>query len=499
MSIDYDVFVIGGGVNGCGIARDAIGRGYSTGLCEMKDIGWATSSSSTKLIHGGLRYLEHYDFLLVRKALKEREVLWAMAPHIVEPLRLILPHHKGLRPAWFLRLGLLVYDFIGGRKKLPTTKTINLAKDEAGKALKPLYKKAFEFSDCWVDDSRLVVLNARDASDRGADIMTRTRCKSAKKKKNHWVITLENVETGDEKVVTARLIVNAAGPWVDEVLSSSFGKNDSQNVRLVQGSHIVVKKLFDHERCYFFQNKDGRIIFAIPYRDDYTLIGTTDNDFEGDPANAKASPEEISYLCQCASEYFAEPVLEENVVWTFSGVRPLYDDGASKAQEATRDYVLRQDGEAGHAPVLNIFGGKITTYRVLSEAVVENIEELLGVKKSAWTANATLPGGYFPFEEFDQLVEQTLEQFPFLEKPQARRMCRAYGTETKLLLDDASSIEDLGKDFGCGLSEREVNYMRRKEWAHTAEDVLWRRSKLGLKMSDEQITALEQWMGAQTA
>jgi len=494
VSVDYDVFVIGGGVNGCGIARDAVGRGFATGLCEMKDLGWATSSSSTKLIHGGLRYLEHYEFMLVRKALKEREVLWAMAPHIVEPVRLILPHHKGLRPAWLLRLGLFVYDYIGGRHKLPVTKTINLATHETGKPLKPLFKKAFEFSDCWVDDSRLVMLNARDAAERGADIMVRTRCKRAKKKGDHWEITLENVDNGDEKIVTASLIVNAAGPWVDDVLSSSLGKNDSHNVRLVQGSHIVVKKLFDHDRSYFFQNKDDRIIFAIPYRDDYTLIGTTDRDYEGDPGNVKASREEISYLCDCASEYFAEPVLEENVVWTFSGVRPLYDDGASMAQEATRDYVLRQDGEAGQAPVLNIFGGKITTYRVLSEAVVENIENLIGPKKPAWTEGATLPGGYFPVEGFDELVAETRAGFPFLEKPQVRRMCRAYGSDTKLMLNGAESLDDMGKDFGCGLHAIEVNYMREKEWAQTAEDVLWRRSKLGIKMSDDQIAALDEWM-----
>lgn len=497
MSIDYDVFVIGGGINGCGIARDAVGRGYSTGLCEMKDIGWATSSSSTKLIHGGLRYLEHFDFMLVRKALKEREVLWAMAPHIVEPVRLILPHHKGLRPAWLLRLGLFVYDYIGGRKKLPATKTINLANHETGKPLKPLFTKAFEFSDCRVDDSRLVVLNARDAAERGADILTRTRCTAAQKEGDHWVITLEDEKSGEERTITARMIVNAAGPWVDKVLSGSFGRNNSHNVRLVQGSHIVVKKLFDHDRCYLFQNKDGRIIFAIPYRDNYTLIGTTDQDFDGDPGDAKAAPEEISYLCRCASEYFVEPVLEENVVWTYSGVRPLYDDGASKAQEATRDYVLRQEGEAGNAPVINIFGGKITTYRVLSEAVVKNIEELLGEKKPAWTENATLPGGYFPVGGFDQLVDETLKSFPFLEKVQACRMCHAYGSEIKLLLDGIGSVEEMGKNFGNGLSELEVNYMREKEWALTAEDVLWRRSKLGLKMSETQIQTLEHWMDSQ--
>ncbi len=492
--VDYDVFVIGGGINGCGIARDAAGRGYSVALCEMNDLGWATSSSSTKLIHGGLRYLEHYEFLLVRKALREREVLWAMAPHIIEPLRLILPWQKGLRPAWLLRLGLFLYDHIGGRKKLPATRTINLDTHETGKALKPIFNKAFEFSDCWVDDSRLVVLNARDAANRGAEIMTRTRCIGAVKNADHWRITTRDLSGGEEKTVTARLIVNAAGPWVDDVLASTFGKNNAHNVRLVQGSHIVVKKLFEHDRCYFFQNRDGRIIFAIPYRDDYTLIGTTDRDYPGDPGEAKASDEEISYLCRCASEYFKDPVVEDDVVWTYSGVRPLFDDGASKAQEATRDYVLRQDGEAGKAPVLNIFGGKITTYRVLAETVVENIEDLLGKKNSAWTETAKLPGGDFPVDGFDELVARIGRTFPFLTPQQTKRMCRAYGTDTATMLSGAKSSEALGRDFGGGLSEREVNYLRANEWAITADDILWRRSKLGLKLTKDQQSSLAGWI-----
>lgn len=494
MSVDFDVFVIGGGVNGCGIARDAAGRGYSVALCEMNDLGSATSSASTKLIHGGLRYLEHYEFMLVRKALIEREVLWAAAPHIIEPLRLILPHHKGLRPAWLLRLGLFLYDHMGGRKKLPATRTINLDNDEAGRPLKPLFSKAFEFSDCRVDDSRLVVLNARDAADLGAVIMTRTRCMSAEREGGHWRIVTEDMQTGEMRTITARLIVNAAGPWIDDVINTAFGRDDSHNVRLVQGSHIVVKKLFDHDRCYFFQNADGRIIFAIPYQQDFTLIGTTDHDYEGDLGEVTVTDEEVSYLCQCASEYFKQPIVEENVVWTYSGVRPLYDDGASKAQEATRDYVLREEGEEGEAPLFNIFGGKITTYRMLSETIVEKIEDRLGVKKSAWTVSASLPGGDFPVDGFEEFLASIRGEYPFLEENQARRMCHAYGSKIRDILQGVEGPEGLGEDFGGGLSEREVEYLVAQEWAFTADDVLWRRSKLGLRLSKVQQARLGAWM-----
>ncbi len=494
LSTDYDIFIIGGGVNGCGIARDAAGRGFSVALCEMNDLGWATSSGSTKLIHGGLRYLEYYEFLLVRKALTEREILWAAAPHIIEPLRLVLPHHRGLRPAWLLRLGLYLYDHLGGRRKLPPTRTLNLANDEVGRPLKPLFSKGFEFSDCRVDDTRLVILNALDAADRGADIMTRTRCKSAVREKDHWQIVIEDTRSGKKREITAGLLVNAAGPWVDEVLSLTLGRNDADNVRHVQGSHIVVKKLYDHDRCYLFQNQDNRIVFAIPYHDDYTLIGTTDHDFEGDPGDARATAEEISYLCASASEYFKQPVLEENVVWTYSGVRPLYDDGASKAQEATRDYVLRPDGGEDEPLLLNIFGGKITTYRVLAEAVMDGIEERFGARKPAWTSSASLPGGDFPIDGFDAFLASVRKSYPFLEEKQARRMAHAYGTKIHDILQGAVSLEDLGSDLGCGLTGREVAYLMAEEWAETADDVVWRRSKRGIAMSEAQIAELQAWM-----
>ena len=482
MDVVHDIFVIGGGINGCGIARDAAGRGFSVFLAEMNDLASGTSSWSTKLIHGGLRYLEHYEFRLVREALMEREVLWRAAPHIIWPLRLVLPHHEGLRPACLLRLGLFLYDHIGGRKLLPKTKTLDMRADAAGKPLKPLFHKAFEFSDCWVNDARLVVLNARDAADRGAAIRTRAKVTEARREQDRWLVTVEDTESGQSQQVAARLIVNAAGPWVDRVLSSSMGRNDVHNVRLVQGSHIVIRRKFEGPRAYFFQNTDGRIIFAIPYHEDFTLIGTTDRDYVGDPGEVAISDEEIDYLCGAASEYFIEPVRRDDIVWTYSGVRPLYDDGASKAQEATRDYVLKEDG-AGQAALLNIFGGKITTYRRLAEAMLEKIEEHLGAKGKPWTAGAPLPGGDFPFNGYDAQVELLKRDYPFLEAKHARRLVRLYGTLARKVLGHAASAADLGRNFGGDLYEVEVRYLMDREWARTADDVLWRRTKRGLHVS----------------
>ena len=497
MSADFDVFIIGGGINGCGIARDAAGRGYSVGLCEMSDLASGTSSGSTKLVHGGLRYLEHYEFRLVQKALSEREVLWANAPHIIWPLRFVLPHHRGLRPAWLLRLGLFMYDYIGGRKKLPATKSVDLTTNVVGKPLKPLFSKGFEYSDCWVNDSRLVVLNAQDAAQRGAKIETRTKCVSAVRKGGIWHITTEDMQSGAVTVRTADLLINAAGPWVDEVLVGSVKSSNSKNVRLVQGSHIVVSKIFDHDRSYIFQNSDDRIIFAIPYEHKYTLIGTTDQDYAGDASDVAITPEEITYLCAAASEYFEKPVRDEDVVWTYSGVRPLFDDGASMAQEATRDYVLRQDGASDDAPLLNVFGGKITTYRVLAEAVLDMIEANLPARGPAWTKRASLPGGDFPLDGFAALLTEVRGKFPFLDREQSERMVRAYGTLIYDLLADASTLSDLGVDFGQGLTEREVAYLMENEWARTAEDVLWRRTKLGIEAGDALFATLDDWMSAQ--
>jgi len=500
MAKHVDVFIIGGGINGVGIARDAAGRGFSVALCEMNDLASGTSSWSSKLVHGGVRYLEHYEFMLVRKALTERETLWAAAPHIIQPMRFILPHHKDLRPAWLLRLGLFLYDHIGGRKLLPATKTVDLANGVFGKPLKAMFKKGFQYSDCQVDDSRLVVLNAMDAQAKGAEIKVNNACIRAEREGKAWAIETRDQRTGTIEKYTADMIINASGPWVDKVLGTAFGRNDARNVRMVQGSHIVVPKMFDHDNCYIFQNADDRIIFAIPYTQNTTLIGTTDKDYEGDPSDAKISGEEIDYLCEAASEYFEKPVLKDDIVWTYSGVRPLYDDGASAAQEATRDYVFKQDtGDGSGAPLINIFGGKITTYRVLAEKMMDEIEDHFGKRKPEWTADAPLPGGDFPTQGFEKLVTATMQRYPFLDRPLAQRLCHAYGSRVAMVLGQASSLEQLGKDFGCGLSEAEVLYLMTNEWASCADDIVWRRSKLGLVMSDQQIAALDDWINTQAA
>lgn len=499
-SASYDVFVIGGGINGCGIARDAAGRGYSVLLAEMNDLGSGTSSAATKLIHGGLRYLEHYEFRLVREALMEREVLWGMAPHIIWPLRLVLPHHSGLRPRWLLRLGLFLYDHLGGRKKLPATKMLNLRKDPAGVPLKPDFVNAFEFSDCWVNDARLVVLNARSAADLGADIRTRHRVvETTRGNDGLWSVTMENSVTGKRTTVCAKLLVNAAGPWVDAVLAGAMGRNDVDNIRLVQGSHIVIKRKFEGERAYFFQNGDGRIFFAIPYEEDFTLIGTTDQDFDDDPSNARITDTEIDYLCKGASGYFREPVTRDDIVWTYSGVRPLFDDGASKAQETTRDYVLRFEGGDGAAPLINIFGGKLTTYRHLAEEVVDMFSKAIGVRQPAWTSGAVLPGGDFAAEAFDTLVDGLEREHPYLSHRHARRLMRLYGTRARHILGDASGPGDLGTHFGADLYQAEVDYLVENEWALTAEDVLWRRTKRGLAVSKQDARKLDAYLRAATS
>lgn len=491
----FDVFVIGGGINGCGIARDAVGRGYSVALAEMNDFASGTSSGSTKLIHGGLRYLEHYEFRLVREALMEREVLWAMAPHVIWPMRFVLPYHKGgPRPAWLIRLGLFLYDHIGGRKLLPATSTLDMTRNPAGEPLKRLFTKAFEYSDGWVDDARLVVLNARDAADRGAKIMARTRVVSARRENGLWAIEAEDTVTGTREILRAGVLVNATGPWVDRVLTETLGKEDVHNVRLVQGSHIVIKKKFDDPRAYFFQNPDGRIMFAIPYQGDFTLIGTTDRDYVGNPADVHISEAEIDYLCKAASEYFSDPVTKSDVIWSYSAVRPLYDDGASKAQEATRDYVLRLEGKNGEAPLLNVFGGKLTTYRRLAESALERIGGAIGIKGTRWTAGSHLPGGDFSATAYEAEVEKLKACYPFLAASHARRLVRQYGTLAARLLGSARSEADLGRRFGADLYAVEVDWLIGQEWARRADDVLWRRTKLGLKLSPAEAADLEDYV-----
>ncbi|GLH80549.1 glycerol-3-phosphate dehydrogenase [Bradyrhizobium sp. SSBR45G] len=494
----YDLAIVGGGVNGCGIARDAAGRGNSVFLCEMNDLASGTSSWSTKLVHGGLRYLEYYEFRLVREALIEREILWQIAPHIIRPLRFVLPHHAGLRPAWLLRLGLFLYDHLGGRKLLPPTRSVNLRSDEVGRPLiAGRYSKGFEYSDCFVDDARLVVLTARDAADRGAVIRTRTRATEIRQDGSHWLVTTENTQTGERETIKARALVNAAGPWVEQVLSTGAGVNAKAKVRLVQGSHIVVRKLYDHDRAYIFQNADGRIIFAIPYQQDFTLIGTTDRDYQGDPAKVKATDEEISYLCAALGEYLAKPVTPADVVWSYSGVRPLYDDGASEAKAATRDYVFELDTPGG-LPLLSIYGGKITTYRRLSEEALERLGPYLkgANAEEGWTGKAPLPGGDMKVQAVTGLIADLRKTYPFLTDAHAKRIALAYGTRAATMLGFATSASDLGQDFGGTLTEREVRYLMTNEWALTAEDIVWRRSKLGLRMSAAEIAALDAWIVA---
>jgi glycerol-3-phosphate dehydrogenase len=488
----FDLAVIGGGVNGAGIARDAAGRGASVLLLERGDLAQGTSSNSTKLIHGGLRYLEHYEFALVREALTEREVLWGIAPHIIWPLRFILPHRPGLRPRWLLRLGLFLYDHIGGRKHLPAAQSVRLATHHAGVPLKPEYANAFAYSDCWVDDARLVVLNARDAADRGAEVRTRCEVTSLRREGETWLIT-----AGSEEF-RARAIVNAAGPRVLDLLGRA-GEPSSQRMRLVRGSHIVVRKLFDHDDAYFFQLPDGRIFFAIPYEQDFTLIGTTDVDHTSGLDDVRASPEEIAYLCAGASEYFATPITPDDVVWTYSGVRPLVDDGSGKPEAATRGYSFELDGGAEEAPLLSVFGGKITTYRELaSEAIKQLTASLPQMAARDWTGKAPLPGGDFGRYDAPALTRDLAARYPFLDAAQAQRLIRLYGTRAEVWLGHAATRSDLGEDFGHGLSAAEVDYLMTHEWARSAEDILWRRTKLGLHFTPAQTARLEAYVTERT-
>jgi glycerol-3-phosphate dehydrogenase len=490
----YDLAIVGGGVNGCGIARDAAGRGLSVYLCEQGDLASGTSSASTKLIHGGLRYLEHYDFRLVREALAEREVLLGSAPHIVRPLRFVLPHHGGLRPWPIIRLGLFIYDHLGGRHLLPATRTLDLAVDAAGKGLKPVYRRAFEYSDCRVDDARLVVLNARDAADRGAEIRTRIRCVGARRDGGLWHLELRDGRDETRSTVTAKCLINAAGPWVAEVISEVAGLKPPARVRLVKGSHLVVDRVFDHDRAYVFQNADKRICFAIPYERDFTLIGTTDEDFAGDPASVTITEGETDYLLAAVSAYLARPLSREMIRWSYSGVRPLYDDGASKAQETTRDYVLGLDAPAGKAPLLSVFGGKITTCRRLAEHALKKIAPWFPQMRGAWTREAKLPGGEIAVGGYDAWEKEMASRYAFVDAALVSRLCRAYGTRARLLLSGVARAADLGHDFGAGLSARELDYLATHEWAETAEDVLWRRSKLGLRLRPEAHAAVQAYL-----
>jgi len=484
----YDVIVVGGGVNGAGVARDAAGRGARVLLIEANDLAEGTSSKSTKLIHGGLRYLEHYEFGLVREALKEREILWGIAPHIIRPLRFVLPHRPGLRPRWLLRLGLFLYDHIGGRKKLPATRSIDLRRHAAGGPLQPQYVKGFEYSDGWVDDARLVALNARDAADHGARVRTRTRAEMLRCEDGLWIVDARD-DQGHQYRFAGRSVVNAAGPAVLDLLKRADAEPDHQ-MRLVRGSHIVVRKVFEHDYAYFFQLPDGRIFFAIPYERDFTLIGTTDQDHEGPASEAKASDEEIAYLCEGASLYFRAPITPADVVWTYSGVRPLIEDGSGRPEAATRGYRIDLDMAEG-APLLTIYGGKITSYRHVAEDAVDelagHIDALAGRR---WTGKASLPGGDFATDGAEALKTEYRLAYPFLAAATVDRIVKAYGTDARRWLGDATDWDALGGEIAHGLSVAEVRWMVTREWARTTDDILWRRSKLGLHFTPDEIAAL---------
>jgi len=484
---DYDLAIIGGGINGTGLARDAAGRGLRVLLVEQSDLASGTSSASTKLVHGGLRYLEHGAIWLVREALREREVLLRMAPHVIRPLRILLPPLPGLRSSLRLRLGLLIYDMLGGRELLAATRTVDLTHHPLGQPLKRSFRYGFEFSDCQADDARLVVLNALDAAERGADIRTRTRCVRAERR-DAWELVLN--ARGRRLVATARVLVNAAGPWIGEVADTVIRRPLPAPVRLVKGSHIVVRRRFAHDRGYLLQAADGRVVFALPSAQDFTLIGTTDENFVGDLHAPAPDAGEILYLCETVNAYFRDKVMPDEVVWTFAGVRSLYDDGANKPEDVTRDYVLTLDASDGEAPLLTVYGGKITTYRRLAEAVLTRLSPYLGARP-AWTAGSALPGGDFPVDGLDNLLAKTLRRWPFLAKAHARRLLHAYGRRIERILGDARSLDDLGPRFAGDLTGAEVRYLVDNEWAQSADDVLWRRSKLSLLATPDQRAALE--------
>lgn len=477
-----DLLIIGGGINGAAIARDAAGRGLSVRLVEQHDLAQHTSSASTKLVHGGLRYLEYYEFRLVREALIEREKLLAIAPHIIWPLNFILPHEAHLRPAWMIRLGLFLYDHLARRRKLPASKSISFATNPAGRILKPGFNRGFTYADCWVEDSRLVVLNAMDAAERGALIHTNCKLLSAQAEAGFW---LAQTEAGP---IRARAIVNAAGPWVAEILSHKLGLNTEKQVRLIKGSHIVTRRLYEGDNAFILQNLDGRIVFVIPYEKDFSLVGTTDVPFTDNPSDVKISSEETSYLCESVSRYFRKPITPADVVWSYAGVRPLYDDHTADAKAVTRDYVLDLKHDATTPPLLSVFGGKITTSRKLAEHVMEKLLPAMGRPVTpSWSATAPLPGG--DFADFETYLNEFRQRYPMLSANLSHRLVRSYGTRAERFAGN-----DMGKDLGGGLSEAEISYLVDQEWARSAEDILWRRSRMGLHVPAGTVERLNQYL-----
>ena len=493
-----DLLVIGGGINGAGIARDAAGRGLSVLLCEKGDLAEATSSRSSKLVHGGLRYLEYYQFRLVREALAEREVLLRAAPHVVWPTRFVLPHSPQDRPAWMLRIGLFLYDHIGGRRTLPGCRALDLSREPEGAALLPRYVRGFEYPDCCADDARLTILAALDARERGARILTRTLVETARRDGGLWRVTILEAASGERREIAARALVNAAGPWVDRVIDRIEGARTKFAVKLVKGSHIVTPKFFDGPQAYLVQNHDRRVIFVIPYQNDFALIGTTDIPFEGAPETVAADEEEIVYLLAAVAGYFRNAPRREDVIEAWSGVRPLFDDGHGDPSAVTRDYVLELDAAEG-APLLNVFGGKITTFRRLAEHALQKLKPYFPVATGDWTARATLPGGEIDDGDFERFVARLAGEYPFLPPSLARHAARLYGARAMKLLGPATSLADLGRRFGPDFCEREARYVIAEEWAKTADDILVRRTKHGLRMTADERDEFEKWMQSQAS
>lgn len=487
-----DVIVIGGGINGAGIARDAAGRGLSVILCEKDDLAEGTSSRSGKLVHGGLRYLEYYEFRLVRESLIEREVLLNSAAHIIWPMRFVLPHSPDDRPAWLVRLGLFLYDNLGGRKKLPGTRTLDLRRDVEGAPIKEQYTKGFEYSDCWVDDSRLVILNALDAAAKGAKVLTRTQFVSARRVEGLWQVQLHQSSTGETRQVAARALINAGGPWVNAVIESIKGAQSARKVRLVKGSHIIVPKFWEGQQAYLIQNHDKRVIFINPYEGDKALIGTTDIAYEGSPDQVQIEEEEIDYLIRAVNRYFTNQLHRADILQSFSGVRPLFDDGAGNPSAVTRDYVIDREAD-DDVPVLNVFGGKITTFRKLAEHAIQQLELTFPEMGPAWTRNETLPGGDFPNADFELFLSGVIERYHWLPRDLACHYARLYGTRIDLILQGASSLQTLGEQFSQLLYASEVHYLIKHEWAMTADDILFRRTKHGLHMNEQELIEFRRW------
>ncbi len=491
----YDLLVIGGGINGVGVARDAAGRGLSVLLCDQGDLGGATSSVSSKLLHGGLRYLEQYQFRMVRHALAEREVLLDVAPHVVSPLRFVLPHNRSIRPYWMVRLGILLYDHLARRNTLAGSQTLDFRSGRDPSPLKSDFERGFEYSDCWVDDARLVILTAIDARDRGAMILPRTACVSARWDGESWLAQLRDELTGKTQAVRARVAVNAAGPWAGGV-SRQLGLPSAYSPRLVKGSHIVVPKLFEDDRAYILQNDDKRIVFVLPFERDYTLIGTTDIPFEGDPSSVRIDESEIDYLCGIANDHFVAQVTPDDIVWSFSGVRPLVDDGSSSVSKTSRDHMLEahRSGDGSRLQAVTIWGGKLTGYRLLAEDVMARLKGTFPLMADPWTVGAKLPGGDLHPGGIDRFTRMLTQVFDWLPPALADSYARRYGSLSHSVLGNSSSLKDLGDELSAGLFSREIDYLIRNEWAYSVDDILWRRTKLGLRASEDDRQRLDDYL-----